>query len=92
MALNKTITLNNGCVVSYHRISNIMLDTDDGVSVDVSVCSYVDKEYRNRECPVHRYNYSIVITKEEEVCGQGIRTLLYNKLKEMPDWRDSADC
>ena len=47
MALNKSITLDNGIVVTYHRV--VAVDTVTNVQCTITVHSYVDQAARNRE-------------------------------------------
>ena len=47
MALNKSITLDNGVVVTYHRV--VAVDTVTNVQCTITVYSYVDQAARNRE-------------------------------------------
>jgi len=91
MALNKKITLENGCEVNYHRISSINLYLIDETRVQVMIESYVNQDYRKLEQPVTSNCYSINITTAEEE-STGIRTLMYTKLKELESWSDALDC
>lgn len=91
MALNKSITLDNGCVVNYHRISNISLHMEDNVCAIVCVDSYVNQEYRKIERPVTTNHFTVDMTVEEEE-STGIRALMYSKLKKLSYWDGCSDC
>ena len=91
MALNKNITLENGCEVNYHRISSISLHLTNEVIAHVVIDSYVNENYRRLDQPVTSDCYLVNITTEEEE-DTGIRSLLYNKLKDLEAWSDATDC
>lgn len=47
MALLKDIKLNNGIVLSYHRINTVLIHTNEQIVIEVS--SYINEEERLKE-------------------------------------------
>ena len=98
MALQKTITKNNGVEMSYHRITGVdlMVETnsndDDSLRLMIRLQSYLNEEYRDRNCPVDSEHYMIPLTTDESAEISGIRQFAYDKLKELPEWADAIDC
>ena len=98
MALQKTIIKNNGVEMSYHRITGVdlMVETnsndEDSLRLMVRLQSYLNKEYRDRNCPIDSEHYMIPITTDESTEISGIRQFAYAKLKELPEWTDAVDC
>ena len=98
MALQKTITKNNGVEMSYHRITGVdlMVETnsndENSLRLMIRLQSYLNKEYRDRNCPIDSEHYMIPLTTDEGTEISGIRQFAYDKLKEMPMWSDAVDC
>ena len=98
MALQKTITKNNGVEMSYHRITdvNLMVETnsnnEDSLRLIIRLESYLNKEYRDKNCPIDSEHYMIPLTTDESAEISGIRQFAYDKLKELPEWSDAVDC
>lgn len=98
MALSKTIIKNNGVEMSYHRITNVDLivetnnNDEDSLRLMIGLESYLNKEYRDRNCPIDSEHYMIPITTDESTEISGIRQFAYDKLKELPEWADAVDC
>lgn len=97
MALQKTITKNNGVEMSYHRITGVdlMVETNNGedsLRLMIRLQSYLNKEYRDRNCPIDSEHYMIPLTTDESTEISGIRQFAYDKLKELPGWVDAVDC
>ena len=99
MALQKTIIKNNGVEMSYHRITSvdlIMVETnsndEDSLRLIIRLQSYLNKEYRDKNCPIDSEHYMIPITTDEGTEVSGIRQFAYDKLKELPEWSDAVDC
>ena len=98
MALSKTITKNNGVEMSYHRITGVdlMVETnsndEDSLRLMIRLQSYLNKEYRDRNCPIDSEHYMIPLTTDESTEISGIRQFAYAKLKELPEWSDAVDC
>lgn len=98
MALQKTIIKNNGVEMSYHRITgvNLMVETnsndEDSLRLMIRLQSYLNEEYRNKNCPIDLEHYMIPITTDESIEISGIRQFAYAKLKELPEWSDAVDC
>lgn len=98
MALQKTIVKNNGVEISYHRITGVdlMVETnsndEDNLRLMVRLESYLNKEYRDKNCPIDSEHYIIPITTDEGTEISGIRQFAYAKLKELPEWTDAVDC
>lgn len=92
MALKKVVTYDNGTSSEYHKISNVILDSnDEGTRIFVTVNSYLNQEFREKNAPIETKNYSFDI-KENEDYDTGIRQLAYNKLKDLDEWADAEDC
>lgn len=98
MALQKTITKNNGVEMNYHRITGVdlMVETnsndEDSLRLMIRLESYLNKEYRDRNCPIDSEHYMIPLTTDESTEILGIRQFAYDKLKELPEWVDAVDC
>ena len=98
MALNKKITKNNGVEMSYHRITGVDLvvetnsNDEDSLRLIIRLQSYLNKEYRDRNCPIDSEHYMIPLTTDESTEISGIRQFAYAKLKELPEWTDAVDC
>lgn len=98
MALQKTITKNNGVEMSYHRITGVdlMVETnnndEDSLILMVRLQSYLNKEYRDRNCPIDSEHYMIPLATDENTKISSIRQFAYDKLKELPEWTDAVDC
>ena len=98
MALQKTIVKNNGVEMSYHRITGVdlMVETnsndEDSLRLMIRLQSYLNEEYRNKDCPIDSEHYMISITTDESTEISGIRQFAYAKLKELPEWSNAVDC
>lgn len=98
MALQKTIVKNNGVEMSYHRITGVdlMVETnnndEDSLRLMVRLQSYLNKEYRDKNCPIDSEHYMISLSTDESAEISSIRQFAYDKLKEMPMWSDAVDC
>lgn len=99
MALQKTIIKNNGVEMSYHRITSVDLiivetnsNDEDSLRLVIRLQSYLNKEYRDRNCPIDSEHYMIPITSDESAEISGIRQFAYAKLKELPEWVDAINC
>lgn len=98
MALKKTITKNNGVEMSYHRITSVdlMVETnskdEDTLRLMIRLQSYLNKEYRDRNCPIDSKHYMIPLATDESTEISSIRQFAYSKLKELPEWADVEDC
>lgn len=98
MAFQKLIKKENGIEMSYHRITgvNLMVETnsndEDNLRLMIKLESYLNKEYRDKNCPIDSKHYIISITTDESAEISGIRQFAYAKLKELPEWEDAADC
>ena len=98
MALQKTIIKNNGVEMNYHRITGVDLivvtnsNDEDSLRLIIRLESYLNKEYRDKNCPIDSEHYMIPITSDESVEISGIRQFAYAKLKELPEWVDAINC
>ena len=98
MALQKTIIKNNGVEMNYHRITSVDLIVDtnsndeDSLRLIIRLESYLNKEYRDKNCPIVSEHYIIPITSDESAEISGIRQFAYAKLKELPEWVDAINC
>lgn len=98
MALQKTIIKNNGVEMSYHRITGVdlMVETnsndEDSLRLMIRLQSYLNEEYRDKNCPIDSEHYMIPLTTDEGTEISGIRQFAYDKLKELPEWADAIDC
>ena len=98
MALQKTIIKNNGVEMSYHRITDVglMVETnsndEDSLRLIIRLQSYLNKEYRDRNCPIDSEHYMIPLSTDESTEISSIRQFAYAKLKELPEWSDAVDC
>ena len=98
MALQKTIIKNNGVEISYHRITGVdlMVETnsndEDSLRLMIRLQSYLNEEYRDRNCPIDSEHYMIPLSSDESTDISGIRKFAYAKLKELPEWADAVDC
>lgn len=98
MAIQKTIIKNNGVEMSYHRITNVDLmvgtnnSDEDNLKLMIRLQSYLNEEYRDRNCPVDSEHYMISLSTDESTEISGIRQFAYDKLKELPEWADAIDC
>lgn len=98
MALQKTITKNNSIEMSYHRITSVDLiveinsNDEDSLRLMIRLQSYLNKEYRDRNCPIDSEHYIIPLTTDESTEISGIRQFAYDKLKELLEWADAVDC
>ena len=98
MALQKTIIKNNGVEMSYHRITSVDLmveansNDEDSLRLMIRLESYLNKEYRDKNCPIDSEYYMMPITTDEGTEISGIRQFAYVKLKELPGWVDAVDC
>lgn len=98
MALQKTITKNNGVEMSYHRITGVdlMVETnnndEDSLILIVRLQSYLNKDYRDRNCPIDSEHYMIPLATDGSTEISSIRKFAYDKLKELPEWADALDC
>ena len=88
MALNKTITSDNGITTTYHKINDLYLRQS---TLICSLASYVSADYAISNLPAMTSSIDFDITIEEEE-SMGIRQLAYTKLKELPEWEDATDC
>lgn len=98
MALQKTITKNNGVEMNYHRITGVdlMVETnsndEDSLRLMIRLESYLNEEYRDKNCPIDSEHYMITLSTDEGAEISGIRQFAYAKLKELPEWADAVDC
>lgn len=98
MALQKTIIKNNGVEMSYHRITGVdlMVETngndEDSLRLMIRLQSYLNEEYRDKNCPIDSEHYMIPLTTDEGTEISGIRQFAYDKLKELPEWSDAVNC
>ena len=98
MALQKTIIKNNGVEMNYHRITGVDLivetnsNDEDSLRLMIRLESYLNKEYRDKNCPIDSEHYIIPITSDESAEISGIRQFAYAKLKELPKWVDAINC
>lgn len=98
MALNKTITKNNGVEMNYHRITGVDLivetnsNDEDNLRLVIRLESYLNKEYRDKDCSIDLEHYMIRLATDESTEFSGIRQFAYDKLKELPMWSDAVDC
>ena len=101
MALRKTITDAKGVVTNYHKVGNFSVrecpkiegvDADE-YSICVQVLSFVSEEYRliSETNVVIKFDRHIKVTLGE-ISATPIITLIYNKLKEHPAFKDAEDC
>ena len=88
MALTKELINRQGVVTTYHKISNVSLDSN---RLRCRIESYVSKDYREVEQPADSSTFNFDITVEEEE-AMGIRALCYTKIKALEDWSDATDC
>ena len=78
MAFQKLIKKENGIEMSYHRITggNLMVETnsndEDNLRLMIKLESYLNKEYRDKNCPIDSKHYIIPITTDESA-GTGSR-------------------
>lgn len=93
MALNKEIIQENGIQANYHKISRISLAVDEqGItSLFIIVDSFLNKEYREKNLPIASDSYNLTLTSGEDA-SIGIRSLGYQKLKELDNFIGSEDC
>lgn len=98
MALQKTIIKNNGVEMSYHKITGVdlMVETnsndEDNLRLMIRLQSYLNEEYRDRNCPIDSEHYMISLSTDESTEISGIRQFAYAKLKELPEWEDAINC
>ena len=98
MALQKTITKNNGVEMNYHRITGVDLivetnnNDEDNLRLVIRLESYLNKEYRDKDCPIDSEHYMIRLATDESTEILGIRQFAYDKLKELPEWVDAINC
>ena len=84
--------------MSYHRITNVDLmvginnSDDDNLKLMIRLQSYLNKEYRNKNCPIDSEYYVIQLNTDEGSEVSGIRQFAYVKLKELPELADAIDC
>ena len=93
MALNKEIIQENGIQANYHKISRIALTIDEqGIAnLLIVVDSFLNKEYREKNRPIFSDCYSLTLASGEDA-SIGIRSLGYQKLKELDNFIGSEDC
>ena len=92
MALKKEIIQENGISTNYHKISLINLNTkDNDNALIVTVESFLNEEYRKKNCSILSTNYIFNIQQDEDI-NVGIRALGYQKLKELDIFIDAEDC
>lgn len=85
MALIKQIILPNGIETNYHRIQSL---TKTNNSLDVTVISYVSKQYR--EISIDKYAH-IATYFFEDIDPNISFTSTYNLLKTLEDFKDAID-
>lgn len=87
MALKKEIQLENGIVLSYHRIITLQLVTNK--SIDMIVASYVDEENRDKDF----LDNKIIQTKVYTDAYQENYNIekAYEYLKTLPEFKDAID-
>lgn len=93
MALKKTIILDNGIPVSYHRIAEIQNIVNRNTRL--LVYSYINEEQRNREKNHEiRYSDDIYIAKSYEDIGYNDTLIIekaYEYLKHTPKYEGAED-
>ena len=82
MALLKELTLDNGIVLHYHRVSAIK---KNGSSVDISTEHYASGEYREENRPICGNRYSA------EAEGDYSFSSAYAYLKTLPEYEGAED-
>ena len=94
MALNKKIYLQSGVGVHYHRISDVMLHSDDTAPmVRIKVDSYTSEESRRNDVNNMLYSefYSIKL-EPYEIDRYTILELAYQKLRELAPFEHATNC
>lgn len=78
--------------MSYHRITSVDLIVDtnsndeDNLRLMIRLQSYLNKEYRDRNCPIYSEHYMISLSTDEGTEISSIHQLAYDKLKELLKW------
>lgn len=91
MAIKKTITLPNGFTAEYWKITHDEFDhSDNVVYIDCNI--YKDKDARDagRE-PVLTKRIQIPYPDVSAISNISLRQLLYDLIKEQPDYSDALD-
>lgn len=94
MALKKEIIQENGISTTYHKISLINLRTNNDETENtlvISVESFLNEEYRNKNQSIFSTGYIFNIQPDEDI-NVGIRALGYQKLKELEVFDSAEDC
>ena len=93
MALKKTINTNIGVDATYHKISRFSVSEDNGTEAytcTVIVSSYINEEARKNNKMLSEKTYIFKVSLFELETNY-ILKLLYNRLKNLEDFRDSTD-
>jgi hypothetical protein len=100
MALNKTITQENGIVTNYHKVTRVNFIDANGekpsekvvpLVLQVTVTSFLNEEFREAGHSINSNSYFFAVTNEEEET-LGIRKLAYGKLKTLEVFAEAEDC
>lgn len=94
MALRKEITLNNGVVLSYHKIGSIRVGQTEEKNYElfIFVDSFVNQDKREESLShaVESNGYDIVVAKTD-VESTPIFTIAYEALKKLPIFDGAID-
>jgi hypothetical protein len=94
MALRKEITLNNGVVLSYHKIGSIRVSQTEEKNYElfIFVDSYVNQDKREESLnyAVESNGYDVIVAKPD-VESTPIFTIAYEALKTLPIFDGAVD-
>ena len=100
MALKKLITNRKGIATSYHKIKEVTVqkinpraDGEESVSLFIIVSSFVTQSYREAsdQLSADSARYTLVCPLKDLV-STPILALCYDKLKELPVFKNAEDC
>lgn len=96
MALKLKMTKHNGLSTEYHRILHIHIDCEKDAVASVSIASYKDESYRQKEkdgecdstyITIENYTVDVNINSDSLAFS-----MIYGKLKELNMFTDASNC
>lgn len=88
MALQMSITNEQGVTTDYHKIRSATLRGD---KLTCLMDNYVSKDHRLQGHSANSCVFDFTVSLEEEE-SMGIRALCYSKIKQLDEWQSANDC
>lgn len=96
MALKKKMVKDNGLATEYHRILHIHINCEKDAVASVSIASYKDESYRQKEKDGECDSTYITIenyTIEADMHKDDLKiSSIYKKIKDLAKFAEATDC